>query len=458
MKEIDRNIYSLYEGISNTHFSREIIMYDVLSIIMIFIVVSVGSFLALKYRFSYLKNATSGIKSLYKNSNGAISSFSAMMAVIGGNLGTGNISGIAVALTLGGPGSIFWICIAILISSSIKYFGCVHGIKLIYNKKNATNTSKIGGPMNYIKLAFGSKLSNKLSIIYALSLIIGVLTIGNFVQVNSVLMSLDSFEINPLYIGLTMTFFVGLVLLGGAHTFANVISKVVPIMAIVYIISCIYIINQYSYNLNSAIHSIIYSAFGIDSIFGAGMGFTTYSAIKSGFARGVFASESGLGLESIVHSSVKKQDNENTNEFAANQGIIAVMSSFLVMTICLFTSLVLLVTETWSSGLVSTAACFSAFEIGLPFGIGGLLLSLMLFLFAFTTILTWNFCAEKCFMFLYDKKSIITIWRIIFVSSIPIGSLVSSSLIWEIADLVVPFILIPNTLAILMLETKKVKA
>ena len=418
-------------------------MNQILSYIMIVLVSCTGLFLGFKYRFVHLRKIPAGLSLLFKGNSSAMSSFSAMMAVIGGNLGTGNISGIAVALATGGPGAVVWICIAILITSSIKYWGCF--ISITQSEGDAW------GPMHYIGKAIPGKSGKIISVIYSLSLIIGVLTIGNFVQSNSVAVSLESFDLSEskIYLGITMAFFVTLVIAGGMKRFANVISSIVPAMGVIYVIACSYILFCHSGSILPAFITMFKAAFTTESVSGAVVGFGAWAAIQSGFDRGIFASESGLGIESIVHSTVKS-NMEKSKDFAMTQGAISVVSSIIVMIVCVFTSLVLLVTDVWDSGLINTVICFKAFESSIPFG--GFLLFIMLFCFAFTTMLTWNFCAERCIKYLSDdNKVLINIWRMAFIFVVPLGAVAPTPFVWLVADIMLPMILIPNTIAVFLM-------
>ncbi len=428
-------------------------MIDILSFLLVFVVTMSSFYLLIRAKCLSIRKfylAFLYIMKSVRNSKG-ISSFGAMSAVLGGNLGTGNISGIAVALTSGGPGSLVWIFAAIVLSSSLKYFGCFTGV---VSAIESNHGSLIGGPMYYFKKSFKSiYFSKSITTLYVIALLLCSLTIGNFAQVNSVAVSLYTVDLPPIVIGIVMAFVVVLVLVGEIKGFEKAIVSIVPLMSFLYISTCVYIIVVFKDNLYSAIMLILSTCTGAESLGGAFMGISTWHVIKTGFFRGVFAADSGLGLESILHSTVQKPKDESLEFFALNQGLISVFSSIIVAIVCMCTGLVLIVTGVWDSGLFSTAICFDAFSKSLPGEWGGYIVSLVLFFFAFTTIISWNFCAERAIESgLVVSPVFKKYWRVIFISMIPLGALFSPEFVWYFSDILIPFLLIPNVISVVMLS------
>ena len=422
----------------------------IVSAILVAAVLFSSTFLLFSTRGFGLRKVHTSLKSLkLSSSNSGLSSCSAILAVLGGNLGTGNISGIAVALTTGGPGAVLWICVAIILASSLKFSGCFIGV--FHSTKNKKGLS-VGGPMYYFSRAFSGKfVPILLKIFYVVSISLGALTIGNFAQVNSVAISLDSVEFEPLVIGIIMCICTLVVVVGEVKGFSKVVVNIVPLMAFVYVGSCIYILFDYREFILPSFQMIFSSSMGADSIGGAALGFTTWSVVKTGVFRGIFASDSGLGLESILHANVPKHDKEDPLKFAVNQGLLSVLSSIIVSIVCLFTALVLLSTGVWESGLSSTAMCFEAFQRAFPGFSGGYIVTFTLFFFAFTTVIAWNFCAECAIGSVTENKTVLLCWRVFFVAIVPLGAVSSPDFVWYISDMVIPFMLLPNVIALLFL-------
>ncbi|MBQ4875486.1 MAG: sodium:alanine symporter family protein [Rickettsiaceae bacterium H1] len=428
-------------------------IYDnIINFIMIPLVTLIGIYFSHKLKFIHITNlykSLSFLKNSHTDNNDKnISSFVALSTILGGNLGTGNISGVAVALTTGGPGSLFWMVIIIFLISVIKYVGCFLGIKYRIKDKKG---QYIGGPMYYIDKGTSSP---KIAALFAISLIFSALTVGNLVQVNSMVLPIVDYGISPIFYGLSIAMIILLVTLGGMVWFSEIITKIVPLMAIIYLSACSYILVNYYEAIIPAFTLIINSAFDLHNISGSILGYSVihlFSTIKVGFTRGIFATDIGLGLEAIVHANVQNGNNED--EFAFQQSIISVLSPFIVMLLCIITGLVLIVTGVWNTiGLESTKMCFTAFNIGIPSGLAGYLMLLVLFCFAFTTILTWMFCGNKAIEYLFpNNKAAMLVWKIFFITLLPIGSIASVSFSWKIADVAISIMLMSNIYAMLIL-------
>jgi len=340
--------------------------------------------------------------------------------------------------------------VIILITSVIKYVSCLLGIK--YRVKNK-NGQYVGGPMYYINKGTSSP---RLAALFAISLILSAITVGNLIQVNSLTLPTINSSIPPILYGITIAIIVLLVTLGGMHWFADVVTKIVPFMATIYLGSCIYIlISNYNF-IGPAFGLIFNSAFDIHKVSGGILGYSILhllSGMKVGFTRGIFATDIGLGLETIVHSSV--QNNQHDSQFEIEQSTISVLSPFMVMIVCIITGLVLIVTGVWNdSGLESTNMCFSAFNIGIPYSnIAGYIMLLVLFCFAFTTIVTWLFCASKAVEYLApNNKTIMLTWKILFMLLLPIGSVTQVSMLWNMADITISIMLTLNIYAPIVLS------
>ncbi len=378
-----------------------------------------------------------------------ISSFSAVSAILGGNLGTGNISGVAVALMTGGPGAIFWMWVMAILASIFKFSGCYLGVK--YRQKDSTG-EYVGGPMYYLEKGLKSPFLAKLFCCFT---IFSALTVGNMVQIQSLSLPIKAIGINPLFLGIPMALLVGGVIMGGLQRFANTVSFIVPFMAGIYLIACLILISLYSHDILPALKLILQAAFGFESAFGGALGFTIFQMIRSGFDRGLFATDSGLGLAPIIHSAVTDTHEIYDNKIV--QAIISILSPLIVMVVCTMTAVVLIVTGAWQiSDIESTNMCIKAFQIGFGSHWAGQIVTITLFFFAFTTILTWSFCADKSVEYLFGVSKI-RIFQIIFILFIPVGVFFKSETIWGIADISINLMFLINVIGVIGLSKFVIK-
>lgn len=418
-----------------------------LTLYLIFpIIVLFGGYLSFRLRFiqlSHLKEAFTLVKTQKKR--GGISSFSAVAAILGGNLGTGNISGIAVAITTGGPGALFWMWVMAILASILKYMGCFLGVK--YRTQDSAG-EWIGGPMYYLEKGMKSPFLAKL---FCICTIFSALTVGNMVQVHSLALPVSSLGLNPLFLGLGLAALVGGVIWGGLQRFSAVVSMTVPFMAAAYILTCLFILISFYDQIIPALSLILTSAFGLGSFAGGALGFTILHAIQSGFDRGLFATDSGLGLAPILHAAVTDQHEVYANKVV--QALVSVLSPMIVMVVCTMTGTVLLVTGAWNTvGLESTNMCIEAFRIGLSTDMAGHIVSITLFFFAFTTILTWSFCADKSIEYLFGRERI-KLFQLLFIACIPLGVYQHGSILWTVADISINVMFIVNVIGIFGLSS-----
>lgn len=370
---------------------------------------------------------------------GNISSYQAVAAVIAGNLGTGNISGMAVALSTGGPGSLVWMWVMAFLGSIIQYSSCVLGAK--YRDKNAAG-EYVGGPMYYLHK--GLKLK-KTAISFSIFTLIAAFAVGNFAQVNSMVLPLKSMGLNPLLCGVVIAILASLVILGGVQRIAKVAASVVPIMALLYLAAGGVILCLHREAITPALWTMIKSAFQGSSFVGGVMGFTVVKALSTGFERGIFATDAGTGIVPILQSSARSKD-------IVMNGVATLIAPFLVMIICSMTGLILLVTGAFDQvGLASTNMVVFAFSQ--VFGkMGGMVIVLLaLFLFAYTTIIAWGGCAEKAAEFLWDRKKV-KLFQYLYLALIPVGAVARVDFVWIFADLAISLMLITNLVGIIGLR------
>ena len=382
---------------------------------------------------------------------GDVSSFAALCTALAATVGTGNIIGVATAIKVGGPGALFWMWMAAFFGMATKYAEGLLAIK--YRSKDA-NGAVAGGPMHYILLGMGEKW-RPLAIFFALAgVLVALLGIGTFTQVNSITESIqNTAQIDPAITALILSIFVGIAVFGGLKSISKVSTAVVPFMAIVYILGTLIVIFFNIEKIPATLALIFTSAFSPVAAVGGFAGASIQMAIQNGVARGVFSNESGLGSAPIAAAAAK------TNE-PVEQGLISMTGTFIdTLIICTLTGLTILVTGVWSGDLNGVALTQSAFSTIFS-NFGPALLTIFLVLFAFTTILGWNYYGERCFEFLFGVR-FIWLYRVVFVLMVLLGGFIELDMVWIIADIVNALMALPNLIALLVLspvviaETKK---
>lgn len=411
------------------------------------LVLLVGTGILLTFRLKLLQvfklpQALGLIFSAKNDGSGDVNSFKALCTALAATVGTGNIVGVATAIKAGGPGALFWMWMAAFFGMATKYSECLLAVK--YRTVDA-NGNISGGPMYYIENGLGKKYK-PLAVMFA---VFGVLCayfgIGTFAQVNSIVeITQISAGIPVVYTGIALTVVVAAVTIGGLKSIATVAAKVVPAMALLYFLTTVGIMIVFADQVPAAIATVLNSAFTPTAAQGGFLGATVMLAMRSGVARGVFSNESGLGSAPIVAAAAKTQ-------WAAEQGLISMTGTFIdTIIICTLTGLSLVVSGVWCGPLNGAAMTESAFTMAFP-AFGSLLLLVGLVLFAFTTILGWNYYGERCVEYLMGVKAILP-YRIIFICLIACGPFLKLEEIWVLADIVNGLMAIPNLIALIALS------
>lgn len=372
---------------------------------------------------------------------GDVSSFGALCTALSATIGTGNIVGVATAIKLGGPGALFWMWMAALFGMATKYAECLLAVK--YRQQDA-NGQMAGGPMYYLEKGLGSKLLAKLFALFGIG--VAFFGIGTFPQVNAIsdAMSL-SFSVPREATAVVLTLTVALVTLGGIKSISSVSSKVVPFMAIFYIVACLGVLVNNAGALPEAIGLVISSAFTGHAATGGFVGASIMLAIQSGVARGVFSNESGLGSAPIAAAAAK-------TDSCVEQGLVSMTGTFIdTIIICTMTGLTLVVTGVWGGDLSGAAMTSAAFAQGLDAHIGQYLVSIGLLFFAFTTILGWNYYGERCTEYLFGVKAIKP-YRLIYLVLVASGAFLHLDMIWLLADIVNGLMAVPNLIGLIGLR------
>ena len=386
--------------------------------------------------------------------DGDVDSFKALCTALAATVGTGNIVGVATAIHAGGPGAIFWMWMAAFVGMATKYAeGCL-AVKYRTVDKNGDIS---GGPMYYIENGLGKKFKPLAFLFAFFGVLVAFFGIGTFAQVNSIveIMKLAT-DVPVEYTAVILTIVVAAVTIGGLQSSSKVAAKIVPAMAIIYVISTVGFLIAFYDKVPAAIEQIIVCAFTPTAAAGGFLGATVLMAMRNGVARGVFSNESGLGSAPIVAAAAK-------TKWPAEQGLISMTGTFIdTIVICTLTGLVIVVSGAWTGDLNGAALTNSAFLQAYP-AWGSMVLCIGLTLFAFTTILGWNYYGERCIEYLIGVKGILP-YRVIFIVLVACGAFIKLDVIWVLADIVNGLMAIPNLIALIGLsgvvvaETKKYHA
>ena len=382
-----------------------------------------------------------GRESKQQQGEGDIAPFNALMTSLSATIGTGNIAGVATAIFWGGPGALFWMWMTALVGMATKY---AEAVLAVHFRETDENGNKVGGPMYYIKNGLGKRFV-WLGTAFAIFGGLAGFGIGNTIQANSVADVLSSsFGIPPLVTGLVMAALVAMVLIGGIKRIAYFAGRLVPFMAVAYVLAGSVILVLNADKIPAAFELIFVHAFTPIAATGGFAGAAVWAAIRFGVARGIFSNEAGLGSAPIAHAA-------STTDSPVRQGTIAMTGTFIdTIIICSITGLVIIVSGAWTSGETGATLSSLAFESALP-GFGGYIVTFGLSIFAFTTILGWSIYGEKCVAYLFGVRSIMP-FRILWVIAVPIGAVANLSFIWLVADTLNALMAIPNLIALLLLS------
>ena len=337
-----------------------------------------------------------------KNNKTGITSFQAVTTALASSIGTGNIIGVATAITLGGPGAVFWMWIAAFLGMMTSFAEIILGVK--YRQTNSKKEN-FGGPMFYIQNGLGLRW---LACFFAFACILASFGIGNMTQSNSIASALyECFNFSPAVTGISLAILVSFIILGGIKRISKISEKIVPFMALFYIFGSLIVIIFHINNLPKAVFCIISDAFNFKSAVGGYGGFAITNAIKYGISRGVFSNEAGLGSSPIVHAA----SNESEPVVQGMWGIFQVFIDTIV--VCSLTALCILtsgvVSEDKNGALLSIQAFSSTFGT-----FGEIFVTISITLFAFATIIGWFYYGEQCVLFLFENQNIL-IYKAIYI-------------------------------------------
>ena len=373
---------------------------------------------------------------------GDITPFQALATALSATVGTGNIAGVATAIHLGGPGAVFWMWVTALVGMATKYGEAVLAVN--YRQTNATG-QYVGGPMYYIRNGLGDNW-RWLAFLFALFATIAAFGIGNTVQSNSVsqVLAESSLAVPTWLTGLVLAAGVAMVVLGGVQRLARVTEKLVPFMAVVYVVGALAVLAFNIEGVPGAFSLIVTDAFTGTAAAGGFAGAGVLMAIRFGVARGIFSNEAGLGSAPIAHAAAR-------TDSPVRQGVVAMLGTFIdTIIVCSLTALVIVATGAWDSSSTGAALSAEAFTSGLP-GPGGAIVSFGLVVFAFSTMLAWSYYGERTAEYLLGSW-VITPYRVLWVIAVFVGAIAQLDIVWLIADVMNALMAIPNLIALLLLS------
>lgn len=402
----------------------------------IYISIRLGGIQFRKLGFA-LRNTLGRVFEQADEADGDISPFSALATALAATVGTGNIVGVSLAIIMGGPGAIFWMWVAAIFGMATKFAEVT--LALAYREKRGG--SFVGGPMYYIEKGLKNKNLAKL---FALFASVAVFGIGNSTQSNAIAGVLrDSFGVNTIITGLVLSGLAAIVVVGGLATISKVTEKLVPFMSFFYILGSVWIIVLNRANLIPAIESIFVGAFAPMSVAGGVAGISIKQVMSAGVARGVFTNEAGLGSSPMAHASA-------STDHPIRQGLWGMTEVFVdTMVICSLTALVILTTGVDRSvGVDARTLVANAFSS--TSSIGGLILSLGISLFAFSTILGWAYYGELAISYLLGD-GVKKYYRIIYVIFVFVGANMDLGLAWTFSNILNGLMALPNLYALIKL-------
>jgi len=402
--------------------------------------------------FGYImKNTVGSLFNKEKNKEAGknLTPFQAVTTALAGTVGTGNIAGVTGAIFVGGPGAVFWMWVSAFFGMCTKYAE----IALAMKYRITENGVHKGGPMYYIEKGLG-KNWKPLAVIFALLGALASFGIGNIAQSSEIAGAMNGlFGLSPLVTGIILAIIIALVLIGGVKRIGKVTSLIVPFMAMFYIAAGIIVIIMRINLVPAALINIVTSAFSFEAVGGGIFGYAIMTAMKQGFARGVFSNEAGLGSAPIAHAASSTED-------PAEQAIWGVFEVFIdTIVICTITAMAVLLSgielgpDALTAYASKGAAAVYAFNSILPGTLGGIIIQVSLLFFALSTILSWSYYGERCFGYLTNNnKVVIGAYKVIFILFCIVGATGSGTLMWDIADTLNGMMAIPNLIALLLLS------
>jgi len=431
---------------------------------LIVLIMGTGILLTLRLRGLQVRKLGKALKFMVKNEDGGegeVTSFGAFCTAMAATIGTGNIVGVATALTAGGPGALFWMVLAAFFGMATKY---AEGLLAVKYRTIDSEGHALGGPFYYIEKGMGTswKWLAKLFAIFGVGA--GLLGIGTITQVNGIASAVKNFadpngehlvnilggeySITVVITAIVVAVATALVIIGGIKRISTVTTIIVPFMAVIYILISLSILIYNIDKVPGVFKLVIESAFGMRAMAGGALG-AMMLAMQKGVARGIFSNEAGLGSAPIAAAAAQTKT-------AVRQGLVSMTGTFIdTIVICTMTGTTLLLTGATETGLEGADCTAYAFGQGLPWGqgVGSFVLMMCLAFFAFTTILGWDYYSERCLEYLVGKrKSALLTYKWLYIVAVLIGPFLTVSAVWTIADIFNGLMAIPNLIALVALS------
>lgn len=439
---------------------------------LIVLIMACGIWLTVRTRLLQVRHLGKALKFMVKNEEdgvGEVTSFGALCTALSATIGTGNIVGVASAIAAGGPGALFWMEVAAFFGMATKY---AEGLLAVKYREIDADGHSLGGPFYYIEKGMGKnwKWLGKLFALFGC--LAGLLGIGTITQINGITSAAQNFfdpdKANPLFVlgsgdsevvitlttvivGLIVTVCAALVIIGGIKRIAKVSEIVVPFMAVIYVVCGLLILICNVTAIPSAIYQIVVGAFTPKAVAGGIVGITIKIAVQKGVARGIFSNEAGLGSAPIAAAAAQTKE-------PVRQGLVTMTGTFIdTIIICTMTGLSIVISGAWDPdlGLEGAQITMYAFQEALPFpaAVGSFLLMLCLMFFAFTTILGWDYYAERCLEYLSNKNmTAVKVYRWLYIAAVFVGPYLTVKAVWTIADIFNGLMALPNIIALLVLS------
>ncbi|MBR1897515.1 MAG: alanine:cation symporter family protein [Oscillospiraceae bacterium] len=435
---------------------------------LIVLILACGILLTVRIGFLQVRRLGTALRYMVRdeeNGSGEVSSFAALCTVLSATVGTGNIVGVATAIAAGGPGALFWMEVAAFFGMATKY---AEGLLAVKYRATGKDGSILGGPFYYIERGMGAKWKWLAKLFAIFGLLAGLMGIGTITQINGITSAANNFfdpehahavtifgqsvTVTTIVAGLFITICVALIVIGGIQRIATVSEVIVPVMIVLYVGSCLIIILTHITEIPAAIVTMVQGAFGMRPIAGGIAGFSVVMlSMRSGIARGIFSNEAGLGSAPIAAAAARTKE-------PVRQGLVTMTGTFIdTILVCTMTGLSIVMAGSYlKPELKGVEITTDAFQYGLPFPerISAFLLMVCLAVFAFTTILGWNYYSERCLSYLIGggHKTVTLVYRWIYVAAVCIGPYLTVEAVWNLADIFNGLMAIPNVIALIMLS------
>jgi AGCS family alanine or glycine:cation symporter len=414
---------------------------------MLVLIIGTGLFLQLRLGLMPLRHIGAGFRLMWRgrrgdhDAPGEISPFAALMTSLCATVGVGNIAGVATAMTLGGPGAVFWMWITALVGMATKY---AEVVLAVHYREFDEQGRAVGGPMYAIKNGLGPRWA-WLGTVFAVFGGLAGFGIGNMVQSNTTASALgNTFGIDSIVVGVVIFIVTAAVTLGGIRRIAAVANRLVPLMILAYMAAAMVVLLAHAAEIPAAFVTIVSSAFSPTAATGGFAGAAVMAAIRYGVARGIFSNEAGLGTAGIAQAAGRSAS-------PVHSGMIGMTGTFIdTIIVCTMTALVIVVSGAWQSGATGAVLTQLAFESTLP-GIGSGIVAIAVTVFAVTTIFGWAYYGERCWQYLLGARAIVP-YRVLWSIAAFVGAVTQLDLAWQIADTLNALMAVPNLIALLALS------